>query len=158
MVPERQPSVTSGWSVHISNRSLEGIGLLASSASSCLLLLLCGDVEVDPGPHGRSHRSSFINAIQKVQYEVRCSSLDARGVMNKSLDLHVYLQSNSLDVYTGRLCDFFTPNILDGEFLGCYYAVHRCNRNQHGGRVMLIVPSSIPPTRSRDRLIVNIYG
>ena len=69
--------------------------------------------------------------------------------MNKSLDLQVYLQSNSLDVLAISET-FLSPDILDGEFLGCDFTVHRRDRSRHGGGVMLIVHNSIPSTQRQD--------
>ena len=71
---------------------------LAILPTSCLLLLLWGDVEVHPGSRSRIHRLSLASAARTEQHEVRCFSLNARSVMKKLLDLQVYLQNKSLDV------------------------------------------------------------
>ena len=96
---------------------------LAILPTSCLLFLHGSDVEVHPGPCNRIHRLSLTSAARTEGSEVRCSSLNARSIMNKSLDLQVYLQSNSLDVLAISET-FLSPDILDGEFLGCDFTVH----------------------------------
>ena len=116
---------------------------LASSANLWILLLLCGDVEANPGPP--SHHSS-VGVTQKEQRTIKCCALNTRSIVNTSLDLQVYLQSNFLDVLAVSET-FLSPDVLDGEFLGCDYEVHRRERDRHGGGVMLIVCNSIPSTR-----------
>ena len=92
---------------------------------------------------------SFVDVAQKEQHSIKCCALNARSILNKSLDLQVYLHSNSLDVLAVSET-FLSPDILDGEFLGCDYEVHRRDRDRHGGGVMLTVCNSIPSTRRED--------
>ena len=109
------------------------------------LLLLSGDVEANPGPPTRGS-SSKRQADQRI---LNCCSLNARSVVNKSLDLQAYLQCNSLDLLAVTET-FLSSEILDGEVIDHGYTVHRRDRDRHGGGVLLIVHNSIPSTRRQD--------
>ena len=113
------------------------------------LLLLSGDVEANPGPPTLPSTDARVRVVQDDPRTLKCCSLNARSVMNKSLDLQAYLQSNSLDMLAVTET-FLSAEILDDEVIGCGYTVHRRDRDRHGGGVMLIVRDDIPATRRQD--------
>ena len=107
------------------------------ASTNCLwLLLLAGDVEVNPSPANT----------------LKCCLLNARSVVNKSLDVHAFLHSQNVDVLAVTET-FLSDAITDDELVGCGYSVFRRDRNRHGGGVMLIIKDS-----KTLRLNVSCYG
>ena len=97
------------------------------------LLLLAGNVEVNPGPANT----------------LKCYLLNARSVVNKSLDVHAFLHSQNVDVLAVTET-FLSDAITDGELVGCGYSVFRRDRNRHCGEVLLIIKDSIAATWRQD--------
>ena len=58
--------------------------------------------------------------------------------MNKRLDLYVMINTTSPDVIVITET-FLDSSILDGEVIPQGYSVFRCDRNQHGGGVLIDV-------------------
>ena len=121
------------------------------------LLLLAGDVEVNPGP------STFPSTAYNVPISrgpvdsakshrpgtLKCCLLNARSVVNKSLDLQALIHCQGLDLLAVTET-FLSDTIHDGELVGAGYSVYRRDRDRHGGGVMLIIRDSIAATRRYD--------
>ena len=63
---------------------------------------------------------------------LKCCLLNARSVVNKSLNVQAYLHSESLDVLAVTET-FLSDAISDGELVGSGYSVYRRDRDRHGG-------------------------
>lgn len=62
----------------------------------------------------------------------QCCLLNARGVVNKSLNVQVLLHSQSVDVLAVTET-ILSDAISDGELVGCGYLVFRMIRDRLGG-------------------------
>lgn len=66
------------------------------------------------------------------------------------LDLHTLLESDQLDILAVTET-FLSDNVIDSKLVDCSkYRVFRSDRDQHGGRVMVIVHSNLPAVRRKD--------
>ena len=105
------------------------------------LLLLAGDIELNPGP--------------PIPHQfVKCCCLNARSIVNKRLDLQAMIEDQNLDVIAVTE-SFLSEDILDSELVGeiggtPLNQIFRKDRNRHGGGVMLLVRNNIPTTRRYD--------
>ena len=80
---------------------------------------------------------------------LKCKSLNARSIVNKSLDSQAMILSENLDV-VAITETFLDDNILDGELVDQSFTIFRRDRNRHGGGVMLVLISGIPAYRHYD--------
>ena len=126
--------------------------------SNCYwLLLLAGDVEVNPCP------STFLSTAQNISISrghanptksrrpgtLKCCLLNARSVVNKLLDLQALLHCQGLDLMAVTKT-FLSDVIYNGELVGAGYSVYRRDKDRHGRGVMLIIKDSIAATRRYD--------
>ena len=97
-------------------------------------------------------RSPVLVTLWTLQSPIRtlkCCLLNARSVVNKSLDVQAYLHSESLDVLAVTET-FLSDAISDGELVGSGYSVYRRDRDRHGRGVRIIITDSIAVTRRHD--------
>ena len=97
-------------------------------------------------------RSPVLVTLWTLQSPIRtlkCCLLNARSVVNKSLDVQAYLHSESLDVLAVAET-FLSDAISNGELVGSGYSVYTRDRDRHGGGVMIIIKDSIAVTRRHD--------
>ena len=108
----------------------------------CLLLLVAGDVEPNPGPP----HSNCLGSSSRLS----CVLFNARSIVNKVLDLQVMINSSDLDIVI--ITETYLDScILDSEIINTNkYTIFRHDRNRHGGGVMIIVRDGISVINRSD--------
>ena len=93
---------------------------------------------------------SYMNSLPNLPFPgLSCMCLNARSIVNKTLDLLAMLDANRMHILAVSET-FLVDNILNSE-LGCSsYTIFRRDRDRHGGGVMLLVHNIIPATRCFD--------
>ncbi len=118
------------------------------------LLLLCGDIETNPGfsPTAQSLPcASSDRRPPSLSSHLSCSLMNARSIVNKILDLNVFLVTVKPDV-VAITESFLDGSILDSEVVDDSFLIFRKDRNRHGGGVMILVRRGIPAV-CRDDLM-----
>lgn len=104
------------------------------------ILLLAGDISVNPGPN--STQVSYMKSI-------KCLLMNARSIVNKTHELNTF---TILYDVIGVTETWLKPDILDSEILPHNdFSIYRRDRvDKRGGGVLLAVRSSISSFRRSD--------
>ena len=79
-----------------------------------------------------------------------CTLLNARSIVNKTLDLHALLTNDHLDLVAVTET-FLSDDVNNSELVDCSkHRVFRRDRDRHGRGVMVIVNSNLPAVRRED--------
>ena len=127
---------------------------------SNILLLMCGDVESNPGPFAYEH---FVTNIRNYSDNLKFTLLNARGIRTKYTEFANIvhdLGKNSIVAVTETWLD--NDDNLEPWKIGgdrhCVFAQHRnkeTSGHNKGGGVMLIIPSHMQPILREDLSTVS---
>ena len=114
-------------------------------------LLICGDVQVNPGPCRNSIGRPCSDSHRTSKNILRCMSLNARSICNKLNEFHDLVKMRKVDVVAVTET-WLHQGILDTEILDSNYVILRRDKPQpqRGGGVMLCVKSHFISLRRRD--------
>ena len=114
-------------------------------------LLLCGDVQANPGPCRNSTGRPYSDNHRTSKNILRCMSLNARSICNKLNEFHDLVKMKNVDVVVVTET-WLHQRILDTEILDSNYILFRRDRPQlqRGGGVMICVKSDFISVRRRD--------
>ena len=135
------PSALTG-NTRTGHAKYQGLRILYYSNSYCtfqLQLIKSGDIHPNPGPcQPHDHRNST---------GLNCVLLNARSVVNKTLNLQTDLALGNIDIACVTetwLC----PDIMDSEILDTsHYQIFRRDRNRNGGGVLFACKPNLMPSR-----------
>ena len=107
----------------------------------------CASCLMSELPYSISHN---LGSDAVFEPKLKCRSLNARSIVNKTLDLNALLYAEKLDILAITET-FLSPDIFDHEIVhNSLYSVFRRDRNRHGGGVMLLVKNTLSATRRQD--------
>ncbi|XP_038074822.1 uncharacterized protein LOC119742729 [Patiria miniata] len=141
------PFVPSGSTVkaRTGHAKYHGQRILYYSNSHCtfqLQIIRSGDIQPNPGPSTSYQPHDHHNSTS-----LNCVLLNARSVVNKTLNLQAELALNRIDI----ACiteTWLCPDIMDSEILDTsQYQLFRRDRNRNGGGVLFACNSNLMPSR-----------
>jgi len=98
---------------------------------------------------GGSVGGESLQRLYEPQNELKILSLNARHLLLKMKSLQLLAQAEDLDV----ICiveSWLNAEILDAEISLCGYQCYRCDRNRHGGGVVVYIRDCIATTTIVD--------
>lgn len=126
-----------------------------------LLLIICGDVEVNPGPSSNNSHTTISSDVES--FSTDDDSGFTNGIRNYISLFHLNIQSiyNKLDIINGNLYDFdilcFTETWLNQSFsddqivLNGFQKPYRCDRvGRIGGGVIVYCKENLISSRRND--------
>ena len=93
--------------------------------------------------------TSTKSVLSSLSTNLQCCLCNARGIVNKSLDLKLMIECENLDIIAVTET-FLSDEILNTEIVNGDYSVFGRDRNRHSGGILLLVKSSIPAVRRHD--------
>ena len=114
-------------------------------------LLLCRDVQANPGPCRNSTGQPYSNNHRTSKNILRCMSLNARSICSKLNEFHDLVKMKNVDVVAVTET-WLHQRILDTEILDSNYVIFCRDRPQlqRGGGVMICVKSDFISVCRRD--------
>ena len=118
-----------------------GLHLLNASMAASCLILLAGDVSLNPGPGA--------NRLPRAR-GFTVGHLNARSMVNKMDDITLLIQDKSFDTFTVSET-WLNPAILDSEVnLSGYTLVRHDRSNKRGGGTAIFIRDGIPYKHRTD--------
>lgn len=121
-----------------------GLHLLRASITASCLIILAGDVSLNPGPG-----CMYANQLPRAR-GFKVAHLNVRSMVNKMDDIRLLIQNKPFDIFTVSET-WLTPSILDSEVSLPGYTLVRHDRNKkRGGGTAIFVRDGIPYRHRKD--------
>ena len=95
------------------------------------------------------HSEDNNNNLSQLSGAIKCAVINARSVVGKKFDLYAYLAAHQLDIIAITET-FLDDTVHDSHIAPFGYVAYHCDRNRHGGGVMILIRNTFHVIQRND--------